>query len=171
MKILWIFALLISSLYAGSIKYSGLYLNEGINKYDDSIFNQSIEIKEGCYPISNIFDMVSSRYYVDIINHTNLDLSRQICYGSQFNIIGDLLQQLVDKQYVFYYDKGDILITPYASFDKRFPLSWDISETLALLKGKFPKSSIYNISQKIVVKGNPQTVKEISLIINRIWTW
>lgn len=156
-----------------NIEIGNIGLREGSLKYENSLFNQKINITPGCKSVKDVFEEIDEKMNYNIVNKSNIDLEAPICSAYKFNLLGDVLSAIIADANVIFYEKDHerIMIENAQEYSVKLPSNWDIQETLSLIRDKYPNIKSYSFGQTIRMTGNKFEMVEASKTLERIESW
>lgn len=154
------------------ISIENIGINEGAVDYEKTVFNKKVQITEGCKTIQNVFDDLYDQIGYTVINHTNLDVTKPVCSGYKFDKAGNLLDSILTDMNVTYRAVNDSIILEYTKeYSAKFPMQWDVEDTLNKLKEKYKNMKMYTFGQSIRVEGSRTDIEEAEKVIKRLRDW
>lgn len=164
-----------SSLYANNsnIEIQNIGLTEGSLKYESHLFNKKIQITPGCKSIRELFEEIDKRSGFSILNKTNINLETPLCGAYKYELLGDVLKEIITNMNIVYYqvDEQKIVLEYATEHSIKLPMNWDIQGTQSILKTKFPNIKTYYFGQTIRMIGNSKEMAEASQILDSISEW
>lgn len=172
-SILSIFAC--SSMFASStnIEIQNIGLMEGSLKYENTLFNKKVTITPGCKSVGDLFQEIERNSGYKILNNTNIETQKTICGAYKYELLGDILNNIIIDMNVVYHEVGDQrVVLEYATEHSiKLPMNWDIQGTESILKSKFPNIKTYYFGQTIRMVGNSQEMIEAKNVLDSISEW